>query len=112
MCKKYGIQYIDTQNVYDFSKEANYDLAQLIAENIFLRKFGSEDRVVKAGDKPSLRVYNHGLMDVLINLKHDLVELKKESEFDFGCEGKVYESKIEEVERQKRILEKVLLRRM
>ena len=112
LCKKHGVQYIDTENVFNFSKDANYDLAQLISENIFLRKFGAENTLTRSNGKSGLKVYNHGLMDVLINLKHDLVGLKKASELDFGCEGEVYESKIEEVERQKRVLEKVISRRM
>lgn len=112
LCKKYGTQYIDiASKSHGFSVDC-YILAESIIEEIFLRKFGIENEINKPNIQKGLKVYNHGTMDILINLKHDLIKQKNKIESTPDCEVEIYNEKIQEIERQKKIVEKVILKRM
>lgn len=122
LCKKYGVQYINTevkgqqyskgQSKFMISSGGQKVLAETIAIDLFNRKLGVGYNISKPIINSDLNVYNHGTMDLLINLKHDLDRLKKESVSAVGREAEVYKAKIKEVERQKEVVEKVILKRM
>lgn len=119
--EQYGLQYIDTEangkqynnNKINFhvSTSGHWALAELITEEIYYRKFGFKDNLSKPISS-NLKIQNNGLYDIHVNLKHDLARLEKECIGISGREAEVYEAKINELERQKEVVEKVLIKRM
>lgn len=121
LCKKYGLAYVDTSENgakynnsslnFHVSTAGHNALALQILDKMYDRR-NSKDAKEKIQINPTLTVYNHQLYDLLINLKHDLLKLEKESVNSTGREAEVYDEKIDEVGRQINVVEKVIMKHM
>lgn len=120
LCEQYDQCYIDTEKVsqrYNTSKlnfhvstRGHNELAEVILENMHDKKFWHRPKD-RCTVRSNLKVYNHGLGDILVDLKKDLKFLEESSKGATGREAEVYKEKIAEVNRQKEVVEKVIVKK-
>lgn len=124
LCKKYNIEYIDTESIgnennknklnFHASTERYNALANKIIEILYDRKlYRHEDFVL-----PELTSFNsgkNGLYEFLVDLKRDFKKVVKEGVLAMDNDDREYEvavAKRREIERQIDVVEKTLIKRM
>lgn len=108
LCRKYNIKYIDT------TKElTNFELAQNMAEDLYVRKIKLNGKFNRDSIQPEMKVYNNKTLDILVSLKRDLKRLQQELTVLSDEEDREQcLEKISEVERQKKVVEKIARKRL
>lgn len=118
LCIKYKLLYVDTKKQGEFHNKSKYisgadykDLSHQIIDELYKKKIWDNDNS-SVNVNGNFKIQNHKLWDLLINLNHDIKRTEEESIGSFGRQKEVYELMIKEVERQKEVIEKVLMKRM
>lgn len=116
LCLKYKTTYIDTKKISQDYNKSNINFRNALADEIidylFLIKNSNQEKDMKISDDNEFKIQNHKVLDVYVNLRHDLKKLQEECMGSFGRERQMYKEREEELKRQIEVIEKVAIKRL